>query len=387
MGLILLGMFRLREEMYAFMVRPDALEVWKYEEVRRRLSWYYLVMTKHMPPKYMIVKRISLPSDIGDIGNLDMESLFSLHGEMRKEFLSLWKSIRNKKDDLKNYSPVENSFLDLKIEIVNRLLSPCILCEHRCRVDRVGGRRGFCGLDLTTRVTSAFLHLGEEAPLVPSGTIFFSGCSFKCVFCQNWDISSNPFSGEAVDSERLARITRSLAARGARNINYVGGNPDQNLHTILGSLKHLELNVPLLWNSNLYTSLEAMELLIDIIDIWLPDFKYGNSECAFKYSRIKNYFEIVSRNHKIAYDFGDDIIIRHLVMPNHIECCTKKVLDWIHKNTPNVLVNVMDQYRPEHRVVRDPSRFREIARRLHSWEIKEAYEYADKLGIAYRYVS
>ncbi len=380
-------MFRLDDELYAFIVRPDALEVWKHEEVRRRLSWYYSVMRGEKPPKYMIVKTVPIPGDIGDLSGLDFESLYALHDELRKEFLRRWNRVREGSESLKDYPYVKKSFLDLKVEIVYRLLSPCRLCEHKCMVERLDGKRGVCGLDSVVRVSSAFLHLGEESPLVPSGTIFFTGCSLKCVFCQNWDISRDPFGGVVTDAESLARIAVNLASRGARNINYVGGNPDQNMHVIIESIKYLNIKTPLLWNSNFYMARESMDLLLDLIDIWLPDFKYGNDECGFKLSRVRNYFEVVSRNHKTAYDFGDDIIVRHLVLPGHLECCTKKILDWIAENMPRAMVNIMDQYRPEYMVLKEPDRFKEISRRLRHGEIKEAFRYAEEKGICYKYVS
>lgn len=373
--------------LYAFYVRPDALYVWKSEEVKSRLKWYYRVMNKEKPAMYLIAKRIPVPSDVANLKNMDEEALWDLHRELRKEFRSLWSSIANDEEDIKDHPQYDTSFLDVKIELAYRILSPCKMCENMCMVERASGKRGRCGLDGIVRVSSAFLHLGEEAPLVPSGTIFFTGCSLHCVYCQNWDISRNPYNGVVVDAEKLSSISRDLAARGARNINYVGGNPDQSLHIIVESLKYLNVNVPQLWNSNMYMSREALELLLDIMDIWLPDFKYGNSECAYKYSLVKNYFEVVSRNHKIVYDYGANIIIRHLVLPNHLECCTYNVLSWISENTPNVLVNVMDQYRPEYLVFKYPWKFKEISRRLTYEEIRRAYEYAEKKGICYKPVS
>ncbi len=375
------------EVLYAYLVRPDALSVWKYDEVKKRLDWYYKVMRGERPAKYRIVKRIPIPNDYGDLTRLSEDILWDIHNELRKEFLNRWSNIKKGVEDLDDYPEVERSFLDLKIEIVDRMISPCRLCEHKCGAMRREGKRGICGLDITVRVATAFLHLGEEAPLVPSGTIFFTGCSFKCVFCQNWDISQNPYNGESVTPEVLARIAVNLASRGARNINYVGGNPDQSMHVIIESLRYMDVNIPLLWNSNMYLTKESMELLLDLIDIWLPDFKYGSDECALRLSRVRNYFEIVSRNHKMAYDFGDNIIIRHLVLPNHLECCTKRVIDWIAENIPNVLVNVMDQYRPEYLVARNPEKFRDINRRLRRNEIEEAYGYAERKKLCFRPIS
>jgi len=281
---------------------------------------------------------------------------------------------------------VHPSYLDLKITIAYRLLKSCVFCERRCKVDRVAGGNGFCRLDSRTRVASAFLHMGEEAPLVPSGTIFFTSCSFRCVFCQNWDISTRPENGVVVSPRELAELATRLYMSGARNINYVGGNPDQQLHTILCSLRYMDVNVPLLWNSNMYMSLEALQLLADIIDIWLPDFKYGNDECARRLSGVENYFAVVSRNHSVAYAHGD-MIIRHLVLPGHVECCSKPVLRWIADNCPSALVNIMDQYRPEYKVAARPNLYPDIARRVSEGELEEVYSYADSLGICWRPVS
>ncbi|MCE4619214.1 MAG: pyruvate formate lyase-activating protein, partial [Desulfurococcales archaeon] len=135
-------------------------------------------------------------------------------------------------------------------------------------------------------------------------------------------------------------------------------------------------------------SSEAMELLVDVIDIWLPDFKYGNDKCAFRLSAVKNYVEVVTRNLKMAAENGD-MIIRHLVLPNHLECCTKPVLEIITRQLPvdKILVNVMGQYTPMHRVARNPRLWPEIARSPTVSEIREARSYASRLGIRWEPVS
>ncbi|HDD63968.1 MAG: pyruvate formate lyase-activating protein [Thermoprotei archaeon] len=370
-----------------YILRPDSITVWKNTEVKRRLSHYYRVMTNKRPAKYLIVKRVEVNDDIDD---MSYEELWNLHDKISNEFTRIYGEIVREEilpENLDKYlSKPKVSFLDLKIKLVNIMIRSCILCEWRCKVNRLKGQRGACGLNSETRVASYFHHWGEEAPLVPSGTIFFTGCSFKCVFCQNWDISTRPENGELVSPEKLAEIATRLRISGARNINYVGGNPDQHLHTIISSLKYMDINVPLLWNSNFYMSLESMKLLRDIIDIWLPDFKYGNNNCALRLSKVKNYFEVVSRNHRIACNTSD-IIIRHLVLPNHLDCCTIPVLEWIAKNCPNALVNVMDQYHPDHLVLTYPERYKDIARRLRSDEIARAFEVAEELGLVFKPIS
>jgi putative pyruvate formate lyase activating enzyme len=282
------------------------------------------------------------------------------------------------------------SFLDLKCELANRILRKCIFCEWRCRVDRVTAeKKGACHLDGKARVATFFRHYGEEPPLVDrhgSGTIFFASCTFRCPFCQNYDISQDPNAGAPISPKELSLIIKSLSSDGAANINLVGGEPTPNLHMILEALNLTSVNIPILWNSNMYLTPEAMRILSDVVDIWLPDFKWGNDTCAIKYSRVLRYFEVVSRNHAMAHQNGD-MIIRHLVMPNHVECCTKPILNWVARNCPRALVNVMSQYRPEHLVLQYPEKYAEIYRHPTSQEMNGARNHADRLGIVWAPVS
>jgi len=368
-----------------YVLRPDAIKVWENPVVVERLRWYYDVMRDRKPAKFMICKRL----DAGcDPSKLSLEELWKLHDDLSKEFGRVWSMICSDELSLDELPRPKFSYLDVKIEIAKRILLSCHFCEHRCGVNRLSGERGFCRLDYRTYVHSWFHHYGEEAPLVPSGTIFYGSCNFRCVFCQNWDISQeHPLDGVEVDAWRLALMQKELRKTGARNINHVGGEPTPNLHTILESLKYLDVNVPQLWNSNMYCSVETMKLLKDVIDIWLPDFKYGNNKCAERLSGIKNYWEVVTRNLKIAAESAP-MIIRHLVLPNHIECCTRPVLKWIADNIKDkVLVNVMEQYRPEWLVSKYPEKWPDISRRLRSSEIEEAYAIARELGIVYEPVS
>ncbi len=359
--------------------RPDAIRVWENPVVRKRLSWYYSVMRDEKPAKYLLVKRVESPINPYD-KELSIDELWSVHRELTKRFNKLLESIRKEELSINELSRPKHSFLDVKIAIAWRIMESCTFCERRCRVNRAAGERGVCLMSNQCIVHSYFHHMGEEAPLVPSGTIFYGGCNLKCVYCQNWDISQvNPDQGLRVDPETLARIQYELRKTGARNINHVGGDPTPQIAFILESLKYLDINAPQLWNSNMYLTVEAMELIRDVIDIWLPDFKYGCNECAKRLSLVDNYYEVVTRNLLIAYKSGD-MIVRHLVLPNHLDCCTKPVIDWLSKNTPGIVLNIMDQYRPEHIVARDPNRYRDIARRPSYKEIEEAYSYAREKG-------
>ncbi|MGC8696378.1 MAG: radical SAM protein [Conexivisphaera sp.] len=371
--------------------RRETPRTWRDPRVSSALSWYLTVAADRAPAKFLIARSMSSAEDPRE---LDSGVLRDLHSELSREFSSIWRDVRAgaRWSDVRPDAPDPvRSYLGVKVELARRLASPCELCERRCRVDRTS-RRGVCLQPLDAAVVHDwFLHPGEEDPLVPSGTIFYGGCNFRCVFCQNHEVSQTfPLSGIRADAPRLAAMQEDLRSSGALNINHVGGEPTPALPTILGSMLHLRTNVPQLWNSNFYMSREAMELLMDVIDIWLPDFKYGNDACALRLSGAPRYVEVVTRNLSMAASSGD-MIIRHLVLPGHVDCCTKPVLRWISENVPRdrVLVNVMDQYRPEHLVARRPGgpRWREISRRPSAEEIREAREYAGELGLVYEPVS
>ncbi|MCD6380727.1 MAG: radical SAM protein [Candidatus Odinarchaeota archaeon] len=365
-------------------IRPDSVDVWYKEEVLDTLKNYYGILKGERYARYIVTKYF--PVELEDLKEVDTESLWKVHDKASTHFSSFLRNVNEGEIKLSKLKKPKVSYLDLKIELSMRMLKSCNFCERRCGVDRSNGELGYCKVGAESRVASYFLHLGEEAPLVPSGTIFFSGCPFSCVFCQNFDISQRPYSGYSVGPQELAKIAESLASKGARNINYVGGDPIPNLHTILASMKYQKSNIAQLWNSNFYNSIESMKLLLDIIDIWLPDFKYGNDACALRLSKVPNYFEVVSRNHKMVHDHGGEMIVRHLVLPNHIECCTRPVLEWIAKNCKRALVNVMDQYRPMWKVVSSED-YPEIRRRLKVDEIEMAYKIAEENGLLWKAIT
>jgi len=353
------------------------------DRIENRLSWYLSVLSNERPAKYLLCKLIG--TEINPTTMTDTQ-LWIEHTALRTRFADFWREVKhsNKLGTAQQQSQPFN-LLDVKLELLNRILTNCALCEWRCKVNRAEGKKGVCHSEKETRVATFFRHFGEEPPIVGrrgSGTIFFTGCTFRCVFCQNWDISQDPTAGEPVSATTLASIIHSLREEGAANINLVGGEPTPHLHTILEALTVANVNVPVLWNSNMYLTCEAMVILADVVDIWLPDFKWGNDECAVKYSRVTKYFQIVSRNHRIAHDTAD-MIIRHLVVPGHIKCCTKPILEWVAESCPRAIINVMGQYRPEYFVAKNPQDYPEIARRPRDEELEEAEDYAHKLGLIY----
>ncbi|MFW9972078.1 MAG: radical SAM protein [Candidatus Odinarchaeota archaeon] len=365
-------------------LRPDSVSVWKNQEILKRFSRYRGIIDGTQVARYIVAKTLECEYN----SNSSIEDLERLLNEKSSELKALLEKDIN---DIKNRKTVSKSYVSLAETIANKYLENCIFCERKCEVNRIDGKKGFCLISKDSYISSAFLHMGEEPHLIPSGTIFFQGCNFECVFCQNYDISQawkgkRQIQGVAqkVNTKELAVVAEKLVDRGAININYVGGDPIPNIHTIVGSLNYQQSNICQLWNSNFYLTDKSLSLIIDLMDFWLPDFKYGNNECAKKYSGIDNYFDFVARNHKRIHDEGSgEICIRHLVMPNHIECCSKPILDYIAKELPKAVVNIMGQYRPQWKA----SKFSEINRRPTSQEMLEIKNYADKLGILWRPVS
>ena len=328
------------------------------------LDRYTKINNNEAVAKFQIVKRIEAekPSDI--------QSALELHSSLKEEFKRILRE-EGENLDLLELEPPKYSFLDLKIYILREWLKNCNFCERRCGVNRYE-KLGFCKCGIKSYYSSEFLHMGEEPELIPSHTIFFNRCTFRCVFCQNYTIVYN--DDYEVIPEELAKIIEMRYLQGSRNVNFVGGNPDQHSHTILEILKHVSVNIPVVWNSNMYHSSELAEVIEDIVDVWLGDFKYGNNKCAEKYSKVKKYWEVVTRNFLRAKDNGE-LLIRHLVMPNHIECCTEKVVKWCAENLgQDVRFNLMFQYYPTFKAWNYP----EIARRLTRDEMERSLEIAQR---------
>ncbi|HSQ02208.1 MAG TPA: radical SAM protein, partial [Methanobacterium sp.] len=256
------------------------------------LKNYFQISSNEKPSR--IKTSSSIPAEYFQ----DLEGLWNEHDKILSEYHQ--KYLETSWEEMER---PEFSYFDLKIEITERIMECCSLCEKNCRINRKI-ENGFCKVN-KPHISSEFLHMGEEPPLVPSHTIFFSGCNFKCVYCQNWDISQYPDHGMVLEPEKLAKIIDLRRGQGSKNVNFVGGDPTPNLSYILKTMKNSMENIPVIWNSNMYLSEHAMKLLDGFADLYLTDFKYGNNECAKRLSGISNYSEVVRRNHKIAFKAGD----------------------------------------------------------------------------------
>jgi len=354
-------------------LRPDALAVLNNDLVKKSLSRYFAVMQDIKPAKFHIAKK--LPADFKEDDAL--EELWRKHEELTQDFYKLEREIDVKQKLLDDLPTPENSYLDLKIEIARRILEKCHFCVRRCRVNRLKGEFGFCRCGSTIKVSSIFEHMGEEPELVPSGTIFTMGCTMRCKHCQNWTISQWIEEGTAYQPEELAREVELLRRSGCKNANLVGGEPTPWLEHWLETFKHVNVNIPVVWNSNTYYSHETAQLLAGFVDVYLLDFKYGPGDCAVKISEAPKYWEVCTQNHLAANKYGE-LIIRVLVLPGHLECCTKPILNWIaEKLGREARVNVMFQYRPEWRAYEIP----ELRRRLTREEMERAVRLAKEAGL------
>ncbi len=271
----------------------------------------------------------------------------------------------------------EKGILDEKIEKVKEILKNCQLCERRCRVNRLGGEFGFCQTGLRFKIFGAHTHLGEEAELIPSATLFMAGCTMRCVYCQNAPQSINPELGEPWTEKQAAEFIETKFREGCKNVNFVGGDPTPYLYNILKCLNLCKVNIPVVWNSNTYYSEETASILKELVDIYLLDFRYFSDKCALKFSSAPNYLHTLKRNLLLVAK-DSELLIRVLVLPGHINCDAKPILKWIRDNlNENVRVNIMRQYYPAWHAYK----FSEVNRRLTLREYNKVVSYAKKIGL------
>lgn len=290
------------------------------------------------------------------------------------------------------YLSLSNEEFEEKIEKSYSILSKCELCPRKCNVNRLEGETGICNSETTLLISNYGAHFGEEKELIGrfgSGTVFFTNCNLKCVFCQNYDIS-HLGQGYEVTIEKLSEIMLSLQNRKCHNINFV--TPTHFMPLIIKSVylaKNKGLEVPLVYNCGGYESIKSIEILKGVIDIYMPDFKFGSNESGSIYLGVKDYFdktkEAIKEMHAQVGDLKLDsrgiakrgLLIRHLVMPNN-SSKTAKVLEFVSKEiSRKSYINIMGQYSPYYNAKYYP----EINRRLNK------KEYLDSIEIAKKYLS
>lgn len=272
------------------------------------------------------------------------------------------------------------------------ILKSCALCPRNCKVNRLDGKIGFCKGRLLPKISTYLVHHREEPPISGkrgSGAIFFAFCVGRCLFCQNYKFSHNGF-GKEIQPEELAEMMIDLQSRGCHNINLV--TPTHYVPQILAAL-HIAsgcgLNIPLVYNSGGYESIETLKLLDGIVDIYLPDAKYANDKAANELSEFKDYVNVNRPALKEMYrqvgDLATDsdgiakrgLIIRHLILPNNLSQ-TKQVLNFISDDlSKTVYVSIMDQYHPVKDAFKNPL----VNRRITKEEYREAFKTLIQSGL------
>ncbi len=297
---------------------------------------------------------------------------------------------RNKQNSLNNGQNYEN----------------CNICPRNCGVNRANGQLGYCGCDDKIRLARAALHFWEE-PCISgkngSGAVFFSGCSLRCVFCQNYDIARAKV-GKEISPAKFVDILLDLQEQGANNINLV--TPTHYINSIIKGIekaKEQGLNIPIVYNTSSYEKVDTLKRLEGIVDIYLPDFKYFNNDLAFKYSRAKDYKEVseaaIEEMHRQqpqnifkkenditgkiiteaedGYIMQKGVIVRHLMLPDQMED-SKNVIKYLHETYGNsIYISMMSQYTPLKHVEEYP----ELNRKVSRTKYDQLVDYAIDLGV------
>lgn len=278
-------------------------------------------------------------------------------------------------------------------EKIDGLMNDCALCPRKCHADRRSGRRGFCGQGAEVAATRAALHFWEE-PCISgscgSGTVFFSGCSLQCVFCQNHSISLKN-DGYVISLERLTEIFLELQEKGAANINLVtAGHFLPQVSYCLERAKGSGLSIPVVYNTGSYEEVDSLKMLEGLVDIYLPDLKYHSPELSLKYARAADYFEKAASAIKEMFrqagkpQFDPEtglmqrgVIVRHLLLPG----CpgdSKRILRYLHDTYGNdIYVSIMNQFTPLETEDLPP----ELHRKISHEEYDKILDFSEKIGI------
>lgn len=273
----------------------------------------------------------------------------------------------------------EVSLLDLNTELARRMLVSCSLCGHRCHVNRLREEVGICGLGTDVPVAEHFTHIGEEPVINPSYVFNLAGCGLRCRYCQQ----SSLLSPSGLTYAPLApKLWDAIDLRCASSISFAGGNPDESLFSILKFLAGApdEMALPLVWNTHGYITPPTLRLLTQIVDIYLPDLKYGCDRCASRWSGTLNYVATVQSSIASITGAGIPTIVRVLVLPGHFECCHEPALSFLSSlpGRSSISVSIRAQYSPDWRITAQDG---DMARRPTKCEIDEVRRCASALGL------
>jgi putative pyruvate formate lyase activating enzyme len=256
------------------------------------------------------------------------------------------------------------------------MLANCHFCGHHCGVNRFVTASGRCHAGPDARIFSAQVEVSDELELIPTFAIAFSGCDLRCDFCITGASSWNPRAGEVMNAQDAAERAKDALAEGARTVMVLGGEPTVHLPAALELVAALPDSARLIWKTNAHGSAEARELLDGMFDVWLADFKFGNDACAQRLAKIPDYARIVQENLVWANEYSE-LIVRHLLMPGHLECCWRPVAEWLAENLPGVKVNLRSGFWPAWYA----RRHKELCVTVSIEETRRAFEIAENCGL------
>jgi putative pyruvate formate lyase activating enzyme len=274
-------------------------------------------------------------------------------------------------------SPKSRAFLAReRARIARAMLADCRFCAHDCRVNRLAGENGLCHAGAEARFFSAQIEVSDELELIPTFAVALSGCDLRCDFCITGASSWNPRAGTGFDARAMAVKAEAALQNGARTIMVLGGEPTIHLPAALEFVSLLPETARLIWKTNAHGSAPARELLNGMFDVWLADFKFGNDACALRLAKVLDYVRVVRENLLWA-DEHSQLIVRHLLMPGHVECCWQPVAEWLAENLPGVKVNLRSGFWPAWQAARHA----ELRRTVSGPESARAVDLAQSLGL------
>jgi putative pyruvate formate lyase activating enzyme len=263
-----------------------------------------------------------------------------------------------------------------RARVARELLADCRFCGHDCGVNRLAGEKGLCHAGAETRYFSAQVEVSDEIELIPSFAIALSGCDMRCDFCITGKESWNPQAGRGFSAGEMAAQARIALDEGAKTIMVLGGEPRIHLPAALELVAHLPSSAKLIWKTNAHGSEAARELLDGMFDVWLADFKFGNDGCAQRLAKTPDYVRVAQEN--LLWAGGQsELIVRHLLMPGHLECCWRPVAEWLAARLPGVKVNLRSGFWPAWHA----RRHAELCGTVTASESELAFELARRLGL------
>jgi putative pyruvate formate lyase activating enzyme len=256
------------------------------------------------------------------------------------------------------------------------LLADCRLCAHDCGVNRLAGEKGKCRAGAEARYFSAQTEVGDEPEFVPTFAVALSGCDLRCDFCITGAQSWNARAGQPFQAAEIAQEARAALAAGARSVMILGGEPTIHLPAALELISRLPDDARIIWKTNAHGTAQARQYLAGMCDVWLADFKFGNDICAERLARCPNYLAVVRENLQWA-SIESELVIRHLLMPGHLDCCWHPIVAWLAMNIPEARVSLNGGFWPGWRSRVHP----ELARTPSNPELELARELASDYSL------